>query len=232
MARLEPWIAAALACCLVSASGWAYTPGRFYATGHTAEKLIALTFDDGPGPITPSVLELLKAHHIHATFFMEGTQVERYAHWVRDVAAAGHEIGNHTYWHFNYHKLANATPERLLHELKQTETSLRRALHDPQFRTHVVRMPYGYTNRTWLLPTLKSQGYALVNWTCDEEMHREDSADQMAGEYLAHARPGAIFLFHDGGRHREKSFAALRIVVGTLEARGFRFVAAEDLLKN
>jgi len=54
----------------------------------------------------------------------------------------------------------------------------------------------------------------------------------MADEYLKNAHPGAIFLFHDGGRHREKTLAALQIILSALEQQGYRFVAAEDLLKN
>src|SRR4051812_34468380 len=106
---------------LLVPSSWAYTPGHFYYFGHTPEKTIALTFDDGPGPVTPDVLRLLAAHHIRATFFMEGTQVEEYAPIARQVHEAGHEIGNHTFWHFDYHKVKNGSPARLLHELRQTE---------------------------------------------------------------------------------------------------------------
>ena len=209
----------------------AYQPGHFYYQGHTKDKVIALTFDDGPGPITPKVLELLAAHHIRATFFMEGTQVEEYAPIARQVAAAGHEIGNHTYWHFDYHKLKNATPARLVHELRQTEATLRRALKDPVFHTKVVRMPYGYFNHSWLLPTLKEEGYALVHWSCEAEDHPDWTAEQMAAKYVAYAKPGAVFLFHDGGRHREKTLQAVTRVVDVLEEKGYRFIPAEEMFK-
>jgi peptidoglycan-N-acetylglucosamine deacetylase len=215
----------------LSVSAFAYTPGHFYYFGHTTERVIALTFDDGPGPITPKVLELLAAHRIRATFFMEGTQVEEYAPMARQVAAAGHEIGNHTYWHFNYHKLKNATPARLVHELKQTEATLRRALKDPTFRTKVVRMPYGYFNHSWLLPALKKEGYALVHWSCEAEDHPDWTVEQMAAKYVAYAKPGAVFLFHDGGRHREKTLRVLTAVVETLEKKGYRFIPAEEMFK-
>lgn len=211
---------------------FAYVPGKFYYQGHPQDKVIALTFDDGPGRITPDLLKFLAAHHIHATFFMEGTQVEEFAPIARQVVAAGHEIGNHTYWHFDYHKLKNASPARLTHELKQTETSLRRALRDPSFHTRVVRMPYGYFNHSWLLPTLKKEGYALVHWSCDEEGHKDESVDVMAAQYEAHAKPGAVFLFHDGGRHREKSLAVVMQVVEHLEAKGYRFIPANEMFKN
>src|SRR3954451_24745758 len=125
----------------ISCLSHAYEPGHFYTVGHTRDKVIALTFDDGPGKTTSELLDVLKQHNIKATFFMEGTQIERYASLVRAVAADGHEIGNHTYMHYNYHNLKNATPERLVHELEQTESALKRALRDPKFRTRVVRMP-------------------------------------------------------------------------------------------
>jgi len=216
---------------VVQGFSFAYVPGHFYFFGRTTEKIIALTFDDGPGPITPKVLDLLAAHHIRATFFMEGTQVEEYAPIARQVEKAGHEIGNHTYWHFNYHKLKNASPSRLVHELRQTESTMRRAFRNPGWRTHVVRMPYGYFNHTWLLPTLKKEGYALVHWSCDEEGRPDQTAEQMAGAYVAHAKPGAVFLFHDGGRHREKTLEAVTLVVQALEDKGYRFVPAEEMFR-
>src|SRR5689334_1915867 len=90
----------------------AYRPGHFYTQGKTHEKVIALTFDDGPGRITPALLDLLKAHGIRATFFMEGTQVEEFPEIARQVVESGHEIGNHTYTHFDFHKQHNAFPQR------------------------------------------------------------------------------------------------------------------------
>src|SRR5689334_223693 len=108
-------------CHLPCRSSWAYVPGKFYSFGHTQEKIIALTFDDGPGRITPALLRILKEHNIRATFFMEGTQVEEFPQIAKQVADEGHEIGNHTYIHFNFHMAKNAKPDRLTHELSQTE---------------------------------------------------------------------------------------------------------------
>lgn len=209
----------------------AYQAGHFYYFGHPSEKLIALTFDDGPGRITPALLQYLNEHRIRATFFMEGTQVEQFPAIARQVAAAGHEIGNHTYIHFDYHKAKNAAPARLVHELRQTESSLQRALKNPGFKTKAVRMPYGYFNHSWLLPTLKKEGYALVHWSCDEEPRTKKTMEARVQGYLDHAKPGAVFLFHDGGRHREEMLETLKIVVPALEQKGFRFVAAEDLFQ-
>lgn len=232
--------------CHLSCRSWAYVPGHFYHTGHTQEKVIALTFDDGPGKFTIPILELLKKHNIHATFFMLGDQIEEYPAIARQVLEEGHEIGNHTYTHFDYHKQKNAAPQRLAHELAQTEATLRRALRDPGFKTKLVRMPYGYFNRTWLLPTLKENGYALVHWSFGEDwMLKRHSAHEsktdssvmltpevLAADYIKNARPGAVFLFHDGGRHRERTLGALQIVVPELEKRGYHFIPAREMFPD
>jgi peptidoglycan-N-acetylglucosamine deacetylase len=209
----------------------AYVAGHYYARGPKTVKAIALTFDDGPGPSTPALLDLLSEHQAKATFFMEGTQIERYSKMVRKVRDAGHEIGNHTYFHFNYHKTKNASPPRLVHELHQAQASLRRALKDPKFDMSAARMPYGYLNKTWLLPTLRAEGYALVHWTYVHEVPREPP-EVAAGFYIKRAKPGAIFLFHDGGPRRDRMLATLRIILETLEKDGYQFVTTEDLLKD
>lgn len=221
---------------------FAYEAGHFYHTGKTKEKLIALTFDDGPGKFTLPILDFLKEHHIRATFFMLGDQIEEYPDIARQVIAAGHEVGNHTYTHFDYHLAKNSAPERLEHELAQTEATLKRAAG---IQTHVVRMPYGYFNHTWLLPLLKKHGYALVHWSFGEDWMAyrwQDpkaktgkivlTPDVMAEDYIRNAKPGAVFLFHDGGRHRERTLAAVKIVVQTLEAKGYRFIAADDMFPD
>jgi peptidoglycan/xylan/chitin deacetylase (PgdA/CDA1 family) len=230
-ARRPAKAAAFLLLCLVALPAHAYVAGRFYTRGPATERQIALTFDDGPGPITPALLELLKKHNARATFFMEGTQIERYSKIVRLVRDAGHEIGNHTYVHFNYRNSKHGSPARLVHELKQAENSLRRALKDPGFRTRVVRMPYGYFNRTWLLPTLKAEGYALVHWSYVHEKPGEPP-EIAAQFYIDHAKPGAIFLFHDGGRRRERMLSTVTLILEALDKQGYRFVASEDMFKG
>jgi peptidoglycan/xylan/chitin deacetylase (PgdA/CDA1 family) len=227
----------ALACCLLLACSLsdAYAPGKFYSQGHTKEKVIALTFDDGPGVFTPKILEYLKAHHIRATFFIEGDQVSAYPQFVREVHDAGHELGNHTFSHLNFHRVKNQPAVLFVKELESTEEALRKALSDPHFKTRVVRMPYGAYgkfDRDWLIPILQERGYALVHWSFGEDWLLQLTPQKMAADYIKNAGPGAIFLMHDGGRHREKTFEALQIIVPALEQKGYRFVAADDLLKE
>ena len=116
----------ALVSALVSDSS-AYQAGKFYYQGHTKEKIIALTFDDGPGVFTPRILDLLKEHHIRATFFMLGDQIQPYAAIAKEVAGAGHELGNHTYTHTNFNTAKTADREKFVKELDQTEAEIFKA---------------------------------------------------------------------------------------------------------
>src|SRR5579872_4864881 len=207
----------------------AYVPGKFYYQGHPKEKIIALTFDDGPGVFTQQILDLLKEHHIRATFFMLGDQVPEYPAYANQVFDAGHELGNHTYTHTNFNTAKTANRDKFVKELGDTEAEIVKATGQ---HARIVRMPYGAFgkyNRAWLLPTLKEKGYALVHWSFGTDWFLKKTPEQMAQEYIKNAFPGAVFLFHDGGRHREKTLAALKIVIPALEQKGYRFVAAEDL---
>jgi len=221
--------------CLIGTPLWAYQPGKFYYQGHTKEKVIALTFDDGPGPFTPKILEYLEEHHARATFFVEGDQVAAYPQFVRQVRDEGHEIGNHTFSHLDFHKVKEHPAEVFAKEFDSTDDAIRKALGDPTFKTKVLRMPhgaYGKFNRDWLIPAIRERGVALVHWSFGEDWLLKNSAEKMEADYISSASPGAVFLMHDGGRHREKTWQVLQAVIPALEKKGYRFVAAEDLFKE
>jgi peptidoglycan/xylan/chitin deacetylase (PgdA/CDA1 family) len=218
----------------LAVQAFAYQPGKFYFQGHTKEKVIALTFDDGPGPFTPQILGFLKEHNARATFFIEGDQVAAYPQYVRQVREAGHEIGNHTFSHLDFHKVKDHPADVFAREFASTDDAIAQALGDPAFKTRVLRMPhgaYGKFNRDWLIPAIRERGVALVHWTFGTDWFLKKTPEQMASEYVKNAHPGAVFLMHDGGRHREKTLAALKIILPALEQKGYRFVAAEDLFK-
>src|ERR1700704_3926179 len=97
--------------------------GDYVARVDTDDRVVALTFDDGPDPFhTPKVLDVLDQHHVKATFFMMGRNVERYPKVDREVLRRGHEIGNHSYSH---PKLILMSPSRVRDEIERTDTLLR-----------------------------------------------------------------------------------------------------------
>src|ERR1039457_6168998 len=105
--------------------------------GPRDRRALALTFDDGPGESTPDILEILAEHHVPATFFQCGANVDRLPEIAREVAARGHEIGNHSYSH----------PYLFLRSPNAIENELRRAQETIEshtgFRPAWFRAPYG-----------------------------------------------------------------------------------------
>ena len=189
---------------------------------------IALTFDDGPNPqATPRLLRLLDAHRIHATFFLLGRNVLRFPHLAAEIAAAGHEIGNHTHSHM----VLPLLPRRaMLHELERTSHLIQSATgHRPQF----VRPPLGWFSAA-VLRTLAEQGYRPVLG----DVHPRDSSRHGAGviatRVLARVQPGSIVILHDGvpyGRaDRSQSIDAVAMVIERLQQLEFGFGTVSHLL--
>lgn len=132
----------------MTASGSANTPpsaessamarGAFINRGSAAHNTIALTFDDGPHPeVTPRLLDELKRHGAHATFFMIGRQIEKHPDIARRVLAEGHDIGNHTYTHPKLPELTNDAADE---EIRRTEEIMASVL---SHRTKWFRPPFG-----------------------------------------------------------------------------------------
>ena len=218
----------------------AVEPGRLYTHGPAGAKRIALTFDDGPGPETPKLLDLLDRHGVKATFFLTGEMVSKWASVARDTARRGHELGSHTFNHRNYlqHYRALAAERKAAGE---AETQARRDLVADMRRTHALiqketsvgvtlcRMPHGI-DRPWVRESARAAGHALVNWTHGADWQQGSVGELLPG-YLKALRPGAIFLFHDGGRNRSKSFDLAEAVIHEARKRGFEIVTVGELLR-
>jgi len=196
------------------------------------EKVVALTFDDGPSPIwTPQILDALKAVDVQATFFMLGEHVQRYPDIARRVAKEGHEIGNHTYDH---HGLIYYKPEELNREVKDTERVI---LAVTGKETKYFRPP-----KAWITDQEKKQltamGYKTVLWSLNSKDWVTFDDRYIVKYLLYHVRPGDIILFHDSGGvfkteggNRKETVKTIPRLVQRLRARGYRFVTISELLK-
>ncbi|MFG1843539.1 polysaccharide deacetylase family protein [Micromonospora sp. NPDC049175] len=195
-------------------------------SGRTSQRLVALTFDDGPAPQwTPMVLDTLARHQVPATFFMVGTQVRRHADVVRDRLAE-HEVGNHSWEH------------RDLAELDATEAydDLRRS-HDAiadltGTQPTLLRPPYGHLGGS-VLHAAARLDYRLVLWSL--QMVERDFPDDPAGHarrIVTEVRPGTIVLGHDVGAHRRLvALRGLTDMISGLRSRGYTFVTVSALLR-
>lgn len=188
------------------------------------EKLVALTFDDGPHPYgTPAVLKVLAKYGVPATFFVCGGPGAQHPKLLKQIVEAGHVLGNHTV----NHPTGAMSRERARDEIEETEQVIEAQGGAP---IRLFRPPGGAMNNG-LVRHAKEQGYAVVMWSVDPMDWRPGaSASSIAGHVLNKAHPGAIILLHDGGGRRSATVGALpRIIEGLLE-RGYRFVTVPDLL--
>jgi peptidoglycan/xylan/chitin deacetylase (PgdA/CDA1 family) len=196
---------------------------RYYVS--TAEPVVALTFDDGPGPKwTPAALDALAEVGIPATFFMVGQNVERHAGLVRDRLAA-HEIGNHSWSHRDLATLDLAT-------IRADLTRTAATIEDRLGRTPtLLRPPYGHLGGSTLLAA-NSMDYDVILW--NRQMHERSfpgNPDGQAQDIVDTICPGAIILAHDVGDDRR--LVALRSIpalAAGLKAKGYRFVTVSTLI--
>ncbi len=155
-----------------------------------------LTFDDGPDPeVTPRVLDLLDRHEARGTFFVVGERASRHRDLVREIAARGHAIGNHSFTHNRFEQLSLV---RQIDEVKRTEALLAE-LEISSAAPHPFRPPHGRASIRLLL-TLARQGYETMFWSVDSKDYAHDAARSIA-LLSGHLRvDGDIVLMHDDHR--------------------------------
>nr|WP_230967477.1 polysaccharide deacetylase family protein [Nostoc commune] len=190
------------------------------------EKVIALTFDDGPSPKnTAQILEILKTNNIKATFFMVGQMVKYFPQVAKQVAADGHVIGNHT-WHHWYFQMDGATASS---EIDRTADIIYKTTGE---KTTLFRPPGGFLNNG-LAQYAKNQKYAVMMWSeqSGDAERRSPQVPMLVKNVLKQAKPGAIVLLHDGGGNRSKSVKALPEMIAGLKTQGYRFVTIPQLLE-
>ncbi|TMK99950.1 MAG: polysaccharide deacetylase family protein [Actinobacteria bacterium] len=198
-----------------------YTP--FVRQGGTRGHDVALTFDDGPGPYTPGVLDVLERHHAAATFFAIG-RMERYfgASTARQIRN-GDAVGDHTE---NHRDLARLTRHEVREELFEP---LARIELLGGARPRLFRPPYGSFNAL-TMRELHALHLLMVLWSVDTGDYLDPGVATIVARALEGARPGAIILMHDGGGDRSQTVAALPAVIERLRARGFHLVTVPRLL--
>ena len=200
------------------------TPAPAPATGRRVDpekKMIALTFDDGPGAGTQRILSALDAVDGRATFCMVGNRVGQYAQTARRVAEQGSEIATHTWDHPNLAKLSAAQVQR---ELERSMDAIERVTG---VRPTVLRPPYGSVNAT-VRAACRELGLVIANWNIDPEDWRVRDARQVYRHIMDNARDGAIVVCHD---LYPETAAAMESAVQELTERGYQLVTVSELLE-
>lgn len=188
--------------------------------GNRLQRTIALTFDDGPHPkFTPHLLAVLNQYHVRATFFVVGKMAERYPLLVRAEAAAGHDIGNHTYDHVN---LAHQTPAVIDAEWARCSDVLRRELGRAP---HFCRPPGGDIDSAVVQSAFR-HGMRTVMWTSDPGDFARPTPEVIYQRLLKRVSNGGIILLHDG---IPETVAILPRFIEELRAEGYTFVTLSEM---
>lgn len=192
----------------------------------TANKLVALTFDDGPDPrYTPRILTALAMNGAHATFFLLGSAVQEYPQLARRIVQEGNEVANHGYRHLN---CRNCAREVARHDLERAQAIIQQATG---VRPVLYRYPYGKYNQA-CLQAVEGMGLIPIQWTVDSVDWSRPPPGVIAAQVLSQVKPGSIVLMHDGGgSSRENTVAALDQILHTLRKEGYRMVTVSQMLR-
>lgn len=204
--------------------------GAALARGKAGSGSVALTFDDGPHPVTTrAVLEILRVHEAQATFFLLGHKVEAHPEVVREIRAAGHTLAIHGYEHDHLFSLRGARYVRT--QIEKTQRAISNAAGvTPRW----FRPPIGFASH-WTFRGAEQAGVELVAWTVRslDGIARAD-ADRVAQRVIERLREGSIVLLHDAAEHDDftpASIAALPIILRALRERQLSPVSLERLAR-
>lgn len=184
---------------------------------------VALTFDDGPNPpYTQRILKILREQNVIATFFVVGSQVQKYPEVVREISESGYPVENHSLTHPKLYKLANTVVDA---ELDQARDLI---MQNTNVEPKWFRPPYG-TSNVIIDEAVAKRGYKLVFWTVDTLDWKAPDTEFIWQRFISQIRPGAIVLLHDGGGNRDKTIAILPRIIQYLRDQGYSFVTLDQL---
>ena len=236
--RKMMWIAFIFAICTFSTTVFAHTATRsaYEKTGHviwevkTKEKLVAITFDDGPHPIfTPQILDILAKYNAKATFFVAGNKVIRFPEVLKRQVKEGHEIANHTYNHIYNRNITEAT---LTAELEQTDELIQKTIG---IKPTLYR-PVGGLYNDLIINTAVKNGKLVIlwSWKMDPKDWRNTAASQISSIITSDVQQGNIILLHDWHGTEDsrvsQTVKSLESIMKYLDDNGYKCVTVSELL--
>lgn len=192
------------------------------------EKMLALTFDDGPSPtFTQKILDLLAKYNAKATFFVMGKQAEMYPEIIRREHQEGHEIGNHTY----SHPEVNHIP---FEELRDDLSHAHQVIAQITGNNMALFRPTSGFYDDKIVKAAHLLGYKVVIWTWGQDSRDWTgiSGQTIAMRIINTVKPGNIILFHDQGGNRSNTLKALQIILPVLTEQGYHFTTVSSLLQK
>lgn len=225
---LAALVALAYATWLLSRSRTYQLFGEIVPRVETGRRVVALTFDDGPRrDVVDEILGTLATHRVRATFFVCGAEIEQHPETAAKLVRAGHELGNHSYSHV---RMWFRSPSFIASEFERTDALIRAAGHRGPIH---VRAPY--CKKLVGLPWYFAR-HGRIHVTFDVEPESDPELDADLRKLVAHVvertRPGSIILLHPWYGGRERSRAAIPLIIERLRRDGYEFVTVAELLQS
>lgn len=195
----------------------------------TLERVIALSFDDGPHPeFTPAILDILDRHNIPATFFLVGRHVRREPALAQRLAAGPHEMANHT---LNHRILPALLDQAVIEEIRQADQVIREITGRAP---RLLRPPMGLFSRR-VIDLIEGCGYTTVIGDVYPRDPNLPGRERIFRRVIQRVRPGSIIILHDGGNtrrvDRSQTVWAVERIVENLLAKNYRFVTISEMMK-
>ena len=203
--------------------------GKTYWGIKTKEKIIALTFDDGPNePYTSQILEILNKYNIKATFFVLGENVAYYPETVQKIYNNGNVVASHSYSHQS--DLSIEDKATLDKEIDWSQDIIYKTIGK---YPHLFRPPHGFKS-PWLISELNKDSLITIEWSDMVSDWRQPPVDEIVNGIIKKARPGGVIVLHDGdqtkhGSNRSQEVKALPIIIEKLQNQGYKFVTVPQL---
>jgi peptidoglycan-N-acetylglucosamine deacetylase len=208
-------------------------PASVTRWGARHDRLLALTFDDGPSAdFTPRILDILAQKHVKATFFLIGQNAALNPDVVRRIYREGHDIGNHTFTHPNVGLLPArqvAIELTATQRVLEAELGIRTTMWRPPFTEDME--PTSADDATSLVESAKL-GYTTIGLNVDPDDWARPGVAAIMRRVLSGVETGKgnVILLHDAGGDREETVQALPQLIDQLRAKGYRFVSMHELL--
>ncbi|MET3508500.1 polysaccharide deacetylase family protein [Halalkalibacter oceani] len=194
----------------------------------TKQKVVALTFDDGPDRLyTNQILDILKENNAKATFFVVGKRVKENPEVAQNIIINGNEIANHTFTHPNLNRINKSQLTKEIRDAEQT------VLSTTGVRPSLFRPPLGHYNDE-IISNVRENDYIVVMWSWHQDTYdwKNPGVKTIVNNVLSNICNGDIILFHDFGGDRSQTVQALEIIVPELKRKGYQFVTVSELLQE
>lgn len=199
--------------------------GEIVPRVETSQKVVALTFDDGPTEeATAEILAILDQYNVKATFFLIGAELEKNMNEGKRIVSAGHEVGNHSYSHS---RMMFVSPSFVRNEIETTD----RFIRDAGYKGEIAfRPPYG--KKLFTLPYyLSKTGRKSITWDVEPESFPEiaSNSDKIVEHVISESKPGSIIILHVMYSTRRESMKAVKGIIEGLKSQGYSFKTVSEL---